>query len=198
MKATLETIVGEARELFRDHGYAGASMQDLATRVGIKKASLYTRFSTKEALVKGVLELTAQETLADLPSDTKNRPTRYEALIRRIAEDLSRRGRCVGLHLAYGIQDETPEAAEAVREYFRNLRQYIADTLTPFLPKAHALDLAADSLIRLEGATLWIVLEDDTAPMERVVASLLAEVQHAIKVSARNEAKKGVRKRAHR
>ena len=57
----MENIVDEARELFRNRGYAGMSMQDLAERVGLKKPSLYTRFASKESLVPEVLALTLAE-----------------------------------------------------------------------------------------------------------------------------------------
>ncbi|WP_158807662.1 TetR/AcrR family transcriptional regulator, partial [Beijerinckia sp. L45] len=66
MKTTLQAIVLEARELFRDRGYDGMSMADLAARVGLKKASLYTRFPSKESLVGEVLTLTLDETFEGL------------------------------------------------------------------------------------------------------------------------------------
>jgi AcrR family transcriptional regulator len=165
MKTSLDTIISEARELFRDHGYAGASMQDLATRVGIKKPSLYTRFPTKESLVPEVLALTTRETFDDLPDASAPWMERYETVLRRIADTLSDRTRCVGLHLAYGINDETPEAADAVRAFFRDQRD----------GTAHAM--ATDALTRLEGATLWAVIDGDTQPMQRAVEALLADAR---------------------
>src|SRR3954469_5700644 len=117
MKATLETIVREARELFRQRGYDGASMQDLATQVGLKKASLYTRFPTKEALVAPVLELTQGDVFNGLPHG--DGVETYLAALAQIARGLSENERCVGLHLAYGISAaDTPEAATAVRDFF--------------------------------------------------------------------------------
>jgi len=175
MKTSLDTIIGEARELFREHGYAGASMQDLATRVGIKKPSLYTRFPTKESLVPEVLALTTRETFAGLPDATTPWLERYEAVLRRIASTLSDRTRCVGLHLAYGINDETPEAADAVRAFFREQREGIARILCDAFNQDIAREMAADALTRLEGATLWAVIDDDRQPMERAVKGLLAE-----------------------
>jgi AcrR family transcriptional regulator len=48
-------------QCFREGPY-GASMQDLAERVGLKKSSLYMRFPNKEALVPAVVDLTLHET----------------------------------------------------------------------------------------------------------------------------------------
>ncbi|MEP7042080.1 MAG: helix-turn-helix domain-containing protein [Dokdonella sp.] len=179
MKASLDTIIGEARELFREHGYAGASMQDLAARVGIRKASLYTRFPTKESLVAEVLALTLRETFADLADESAGWFARYEEVIRRIGKTLADRSRCVGLHLAYGINDETPAAADAVRAYFRQLRDGIARILSATFAPERAREIASDALTRLEGATLWTVIDDDTRPMDRAVSSLLDEVRCA-------------------
>ena len=43
-------ILALATEAFLTHGYAGASMADLARAVGVQKASLYHHFASKEAL----------------------------------------------------------------------------------------------------------------------------------------------------
>jgi TetR/AcrR family transcriptional regulator len=51
-----DSIVDEATKLFAERGYAGASMADLAERVGLRKASLFHHFSSKELLYAAVLE----------------------------------------------------------------------------------------------------------------------------------------------
>ncbi len=45
-----------AAELFAERGYAGASMTDIAKRVGVRKPSLYNYFSSKEELFMDLLE----------------------------------------------------------------------------------------------------------------------------------------------
>jgi TetR/AcrR family transcriptional repressor of nem operon len=177
MKATLGQIVREARELFREHGYSGASMQDLADRVGLKKPSLYTRFASKEALVSEVLALTIEETFADLPAEANDWVASYEAVLMRIAHNLGDAKRCVGFHLAHGVSSDTPEAATAVRDYFNALRDRIAGILGQGMDEDRAYEIATDALVRLEGATLWIITTDDRRPMQRALATLLAEAR---------------------
>ncbi|MGJ7543266.1 TetR/AcrR family transcriptional regulator [Variovorax sp. LT1R16] len=48
--STREQIVRVARRLVRTRSYLGFSFQDVADEVGIRKASLYHHFATKEAL----------------------------------------------------------------------------------------------------------------------------------------------------
>lgn len=50
-----EEIVLEATRLFAERGYEGASMGDLAERVGLRKASLFHHFPSKDALYATVL-----------------------------------------------------------------------------------------------------------------------------------------------
>lgn len=56
-----DTIVDEATRLFGERGYDGASMADLAERVGLRKASLFHHFPSKEQLYAAVLEKPVRE-----------------------------------------------------------------------------------------------------------------------------------------
>lgn len=178
MKASLATIVREARELFRRHGYDGASMQDLATKVGLKKASLYNRFPTKEALVPEVLALTRGEVFDGLPEGDGF--AAYTTALERIARALSDDTRCVCLHLAYGVSPEdTPDANAAVHTYFTDQRDRLAALLLPSIDGDRARDLATDAIARLEGATLWTIVDGDVTPMARALRTSLAEAEAA-------------------
>lgn len=179
MKVARTDIVKAARELFRQYGYAGASMQALATRVGLQKASLYMRFENKESLVPEVMALTLAESFTDPEIDNPDWRTAYEAALRGLASDLSGAKRCVGLHLAYGVTDETPVARDAVRSFFLASRDRLRAILEVGVGPKLAEQLATDALLRLEGATLWLAAMDDQAPMERAVLTLLAEANAA-------------------
>ncbi|MFP2872485.1 TetR/AcrR family transcriptional regulator [Acetobacter tropicalis] len=168
----LRDIVIEARELFREYGYEGTSMRDLAGRVGLRPQSLYTRIASKEALVSEVLALTLKETLEGLPDPVRNWRAAWRTLVERIAETLEIRGRCVGLHLAYGVTSATPDAQEAVRVFFKSLRKAMTRILRVGKITSPA-ETAADTLAQLEGATLWIATEGDNRPLKRAVRRAL-------------------------
>jgi AcrR family transcriptional regulator len=55
---TRERIRREAAALFREQGFNGTSMADLAVEVGITKSSLYHHFPSKQALLSEIIELT--------------------------------------------------------------------------------------------------------------------------------------------
>ena len=187
MKVSQQEIVEAARELFRAQGYAGASMQDLADRVGLKKASLYSRFPDKETLVGEVLRLTLDETFAAV-DDAGGWRAAYEASLRSMSEALMDRGRCVAFHLAYGASADTPRALEAVRAFFTTCRQRLAGTLSAVVEPAEADRIAADALSGIEGATLWLAINGDRTAMQRTLDRLLAE---ADRLQARHHGRPG-------
>ncbi len=53
---TAERILDAAEELFAERGYNGATLRDVATRVGVRPPSLYNHFASKDALYAAVLE----------------------------------------------------------------------------------------------------------------------------------------------
>jgi AcrR family transcriptional regulator len=55
-KPRKEEILDVATRLFAEAGYEGTSMNDVAERVGMRKASLFYHFATKDALYEAVLE----------------------------------------------------------------------------------------------------------------------------------------------
>ncbi|HSM13387.1 MAG TPA: helix-turn-helix domain-containing protein, partial [Thermoanaerobaculia bacterium] len=54
--STRERVRGAALELFGEKGYDGASMNEIAERVGIAKPSLYNYYRSKEELLLDLVE----------------------------------------------------------------------------------------------------------------------------------------------
>lgn len=71
-----EEILETALELLAEHGYAGASLRKLATRLGIAQPSLYHYFRTKEDLVEQVLATYAGKMFS--APDPRELPRRLE------------------------------------------------------------------------------------------------------------------------
>ena len=53
---TTQQILDAAEDLFAERGFAGTTLRDVATRVGIQIPSLYNHFENKEALYAAVLD----------------------------------------------------------------------------------------------------------------------------------------------
>ncbi|GMQ84991.1 MAG: TetR/AcrR family transcriptional regulator [Acidimicrobiia bacterium] len=92
---TKERIRMEAAALFREKGFNGTSMAELAAEVGITKSSLYHHFSSKQALLSEIIELTV------------NRVTPLvEAVAASNLPIRERLGRAVALHTVEAIHDQ--------------------------------------------------------------------------------------------
>lgn len=83
-----EAILSAARDLFLSAGYEATSMEAVAQAAGVSKRTLYARHSTKEALMKSVVEDRVQrwstEASAgnvDLPDDFSERLKRYAQIL---------------------------------------------------------------------------------------------------------------------
>ena len=92
---TRDRIRREAAALFREKGFNGTSMAELASEVGINKSSLYHHFPSKQALLSEIIELTVN---------------RVTPLVQEVAEAASpireRLGRAVALHTVEAIHDQ--------------------------------------------------------------------------------------------
>lgn len=172
-KTSKAEIIAAARDLMRDRGYAGTSMKDVASEVGLLKGSLYSHFASKEELVPEVLRRTRDELVAGI-APTGDWRADYQTALDRLVSFLSTNGRCVGLHLAYGLDDSTPALKQAVGDFFREVCAFLESLLVQGLDTDLARPLALDTLLHIEGATLWRVLFDDDGPMQAARTTLLA------------------------
>lgn len=75
---TYQRILLAAARVFRDHGYAGARLVDIAAEAGLKAGSLYYHFDSREALVEEVIVVggrrvldLAKKRLGSLPPDAR-------------------------------------------------------------------------------------------------------------------------------
>jgi AcrR family transcriptional regulator len=61
---TKEEILLAAAKLFRDRGYAGSTLRDIADATGMKPGSIYYHFESKEKILGKILDLGLREILA--------------------------------------------------------------------------------------------------------------------------------------
>ncbi|GAB3283680.1 TetR/AcrR family transcriptional regulator [Kineosporia babensis] len=62
---TRERILATALDLFVEHGVHGTSLQQIADRLGVAKATVYHQFATKDALIQALVQPVA-DTLGEL------------------------------------------------------------------------------------------------------------------------------------
>lgn len=76
-----QRILDVALELLAEHGYEGASLQQVANRVGLHKSSLFHHFRGKEELAREVYRGLAERLLKRLEPLLAEDPPRLESLL---------------------------------------------------------------------------------------------------------------------
>ena len=79
-----EQVIRKAAELFKDKGYAAASMRDLAQLLGIEAASLYSHIKSKEEILRSLCFDMAAEFRKSLEEVEKQNVSASEKLRRGI------------------------------------------------------------------------------------------------------------------
>ena len=82
-----ELIIQAAEEIFEEKGYYEASMDEIATRVGVAKGTIYTHFPGKEELVVAIFKRNLQTFLDGIDVVIEAEPTpraKLEALLQFI------------------------------------------------------------------------------------------------------------------
>lgn len=75
-----EQVIRKAAELFKDKGYAAASMRDLAQLLGIEAASLYSHIKSKEEILRSLCFDMASEFRKSLDEVEKQKLSASEKL----------------------------------------------------------------------------------------------------------------------
>jgi AcrR family transcriptional regulator len=85
-KPTAERILDTAEQLFAERGFDGASLGEVASRVGIRGPSLYSHFKNKQQLYEAVLErlLDPFFSMLDELSATPESPERSRVSLERM------------------------------------------------------------------------------------------------------------------
>ncbi|PRX46650.1 TetR family transcriptional regulator [Prauserella shujinwangii] len=147
--ATREAIRAAAARLFRDHGFAGTSVRDIAARADIDPALVIRHFGSKELLFLETVRLTIDdEPLLDVPLDSLGR--RFIEVLLDSGEDIR------GVYLALLRGSGNPQIADRLSASHETA---FVEPLRRRLPGADA-----DVRARLAGAlvggllyALWVV-----------------------------------------
>ncbi|MFB8281161.1 TetR/AcrR family transcriptional regulator [Nocardia colli] len=77
--ATRRALVEQAAKLFADKGFAGTSMDQVASLARVTKGAVYHHFVNKQALFQSVLELVDAQTIAAIAARTRTASSPWDA-----------------------------------------------------------------------------------------------------------------------
>lgn len=185
MKDTRDRILQVALDLFIDQGYEKTSLREIAEKVGVTKAALYYHFSSKEEILRTLLEpaSAALRALADL---LKERPSREDwaaglaALVewilpqRRLYE-LIESNQSILNHIAHDS-----DSIDAHRAMHERLTAILSDEATPLderVRMAGCLGFVSAVLGFPAGNAFWHVPVDELKPL------LINGIKNVLRVS---------------
>jgi AcrR family transcriptional regulator len=91
---TLRTILGAARRLFAEHGYARTSIRLIATEAGVAPQTIYAHFGSKAGVLLGLVDLMDEQAgLPELMAESAQRtdPVELLGLIARASRQVRER-----------------------------------------------------------------------------------------------------------
>lgn len=164
----LEEILECAEKLFRERGFEGTTMADLAAGIGVAQNAIYWYFPSKDHLLVAVLE------------------RGHERVLRALEEGDALGGRLKQtLETVFSVTRELQPLVDALRARARHsevivgfrrrfhlhLRELVADALRRAAPGLRDRELLADAVISLvEGA---LVYETPEYPAERIALTAI-------------------------
>lgn len=170
---TREQILRVARHLLQTRSYLGFSFQDIADQVGIRKASLYHHFASKEALGVEVVRAASQQFkdwsggLAGTPHDKLNAYfTMYRKTLRAGA------GVCPAGSLAPGWDNINDELRQAAREIRSVQILWLAGVMGGLRGRAASAVTPAAVFAGCQGALIAARMTGQPADFDEAVAPL--------------------------
>jgi len=170
-------------EVFREHGFEGASLALIGARTGLGKGSLYHFFP-------GGKEEMAAAVLAEIDGWFEQhifRPLRQEEPRRAVAEMIRavdgyfRSGRRVCLIGAFALDETRDRFSTAIRDYFHRWIEALAGALLRAgAPGTDAKMLAEEAVIGIQGALTLARALGDEAVFGRTLARLKRRLETAL------------------
>ena len=169
-------LLDKLTEVFRLHGYEGASLSLISETTGLQRASLYHRFpGGKEEMAQAVLskadEWFVNEILAPL-SETGDPAKRVRKMAQRL-DKFYDSGRCSCLLDSLSLGDATNALQQHVERSFNAWLETMAAVAGESGVNATtARRRASDALVQIQGALVFSRATADLRPFKRVLAGL--------------------------
>jgi TetR/AcrR family transcriptional regulator, lmrAB and yxaGH operons repressor len=175
-KRSGEDLAGALADVFRAHGYEGASLSRIAEATGLEKASLYYRFPDgKDGMVAAVVRHVNQwfQDQVFLPLERPGKPTQKVRLVaRRLREFYGNGSRSCVLDTL-----SLPAGSSGLREAVRGSLKAWLQAFTDIAREAgasnpEARQRAEQTIIAIEGSLILARALGDKKPFQRVIDRL--------------------------
>ncbi len=180
---TREKVLAAARALIAENGYSATSISMISKASGVKPASIYWAFESKEGLLAAVLERAAADFFEANKQTHVRRPTSISGAIRVWAQAIAAEPDFLGLLIVLSTERKSGDpqilrAAHGIREKSREgIERFLAplvDVPSERARKAVLHDLSRLSIMLFDGAFVSMQLEPRESSIDHV-ADLVAD-----------------------
>lgn len=184
---TRSRIIATAADLMRVRGVAGTTLDDVVVTSNVSKSQLYWHFEDKQALVRAVIELVGDRTIA-VERDRLSKVKTFaglrrwrDALVENNALQDGRYGCPLG-SLANEVADQDSIARQKLQDLFSAWQVLFEDLLRRFqkagvIPQeADVSQLAMGLLAAVQGGYLLAQTSRDVTPMASAIDMTLAHL----------------------
>jgi AcrR family transcriptional regulator len=168
-----DQLLGIVAEVFREHGYEGASLSLIGEATGLGKGSLYHFFpGGKEEMASAVIahiDAWFEDNVFAPLRDSTDPRTGIERML-AATDSYFRSGRRVCLIGAFALDESRDLFAGQIRNYFGRWVTYLADALERTgHERAEATELAEETVAAIQGALMLARASDDTGVFSRAL-----------------------------
>ena len=187
MKDTRERILETALDLFIERGYDKTSLREIAEKVGVTKPALYYHFSSKEEILRTLIEpiLSVQEQAADI-LQTKPAREEWRERMAGLIEWMLPHGRLFQLFdRNQGALEELAHRSEYYEAHVamhKRLDEYFADEAIPLDDRVR---VAASIGVVLGSFQFIAGLASATTPADEMSTLLLRVIDDVLQVNGK-------------
>jgi len=179
-------IIKQALNLFRTQGYHKTTMANIGDACGLLKGSVYHYFSSKEDLMREVLEVLRDhyrdKVFIYAYDDEKTATERLQLLGEKSIEVfINGEGACLMANIAMETNDVVPEFRKPIRDFFDNWINALANIYSERYSRDAALIFAKESVCAIEGAAMMMRIYNDKSYLITAHAMIMGKFEKANK-----------------
>lgn len=181
-KVTREDIIAHSRKLFQVKSYHQTSMADIAQACGLLKGSLYHHFSSKEELMKEVIESVHQYFKKEIFSLAYDMELSMEARLKKMIKTsekilIGKEGGDVMGNIGVETAIVVPEFAAMIQAFFTDWIKALEHVFKLEFSNKQAKEMAEQAAMEIEGAMVMRRIYQDPKYLKRAYKRISERVK---------------------
>ena len=177
-------IIKQALNLFRTQGYHKTTMANIGDACGLLKGSVYHYFSSKEDLMREVLEVLRDhyrdKVFIYAYEDSHSAAERLRILGEKSIEVfVNGEGACLMANIAMETNDVVPEFRKPIRDFFDDWVNALAFIYSDRYSQEAARIFAQESVCAIEGAAMMMRINNDKSYLLTAQAMIMGKFEKA-------------------